>query len=156
MTKAAKPEGAAWITPYVMVPDVAKTIDFYTKTFGFSLKEKFDNQKGVVMHAELTYQGQSMMFGAEPTEGDEACSGMQVNAPVTSKINCPINLYVYCEDVDAMYKKAVEASCQSVFEPNDTFWGDRMCSFTCPNGYHWSFATHVGDFDPSKIPDNMK
>jgi len=32
--------------------------------------------------------------------------------------------------------------------PADQFWGDRIAIFKCPDGYQWTFATHVAEFKP--------
>jgi uncharacterized glyoxalase superfamily protein PhnB len=36
--------------------------------------------------------------------------------------------------------------------PADQFWGDRIAVFKDPDGYHWTFATNVGEFDAAKAP----
>lgn len=63
-----------------------------------------------------------------------------------------MSLYVYCDDVDAMANRARQAGAQIAAEPADMFWGDRICMITDIDGYNWSFARNVGDFDPSKLP----
>jgi uncharacterized glyoxalase superfamily protein PhnB len=63
-----------------------------------------------------------------------------------------IGLYLYCEDVDAVYKRALAAGAKSDRAPKDMFYGDRVCAVIDPDGYLWSFGTNVADFDPSKAP----
>lgn len=36
--------------------------------------------------------------------------------------------------------------------PADQSWGDRIAIFTDPDGYHWTFATNIGEFDASRAP----
>jgi uncharacterized glyoxalase superfamily protein PhnB len=48
-----------------------------------------------------------------------------------------------------MYEQARGAGMQSVMKPDDMFWGDRMCTVEDPDGYRWSLATNVADFDPA-------
>jgi uncharacterized glyoxalase superfamily protein PhnB len=47
---------------------------------------------------------------------------------------------LYCDDVDALYKQATSNGAQSKMEPNDAFWGDRVCQVIDPDGYLWMFA----------------
>ena len=32
------------------------------------------------------------------------------------------------------------------------FYGDRVCTLNDPDGFTWSFATNVADFDPNNVP----
>jgi uncharacterized glyoxalase superfamily protein PhnB len=90
-----------------------------------------------ISHAEMEYNGQKIMFGKQT-----AC---EKKPPMLAKdAECPISLYVYCEDVDSFYKAAVAAGANSLAAPEDTFWGDRMCRLQDPEGYQWSFATPQG------------
>ena len=57
----------------------------------------------------------------------------------------PVGLYVYCDDVDALFARATAAGAQAKVPPQDTFWGDRMCQLVDPDGHTWNFATHVGN-----------
>jgi len=52
----------------------------------------------------------------------------------------------------ALYKRATAAGAVSKSPPQEMFWGDRVCQLTDPDGHSWTFATNVGDFDPSKAP----
>jgi PhnB protein len=78
--------------------------------------------------------------------------GCPGKSPATSKADCPICLYVYCSDVDALYRRAKAAGATVVSEPADMFWGDRVVNLKDPEGYNWMFAANVADFDPSKTP----
>ena len=62
------------------------------------------------------------------------------------------SLYVYCEDVDALFARAVAAGAKAIKPPQDQFYGDRTCTVEDQDGYWWNFATNVADFDPSKAP----
>ena len=75
-----------------------------------------------------------------------------MRSPVTSGAAVPVGFYVYCPDVDAMLARARAADARILDEPEDMFWGDRVGRVADPDGYEWSFATKVGEFDPSRIP----
>jgi uncharacterized glyoxalase superfamily protein PhnB len=136
-----------WLTPYLIVRDVDAMLELYHRAFGFTAGERMPGPGGKTMHADARYKGQAIvMMGAEGGMGGTS------KAPASSGTEAPIGLYVYCEDVDAMYEQACNAGMQSVMKPDDMFWGDRMCTVEDPDGYRWSFATNVADFDPSKMP----
>ena len=70
----------------------------------------------------------------------------------------------YCEDIASVTAfqcgtspklsaaQAKAAGAEILNEPEDMFWGDRTVMLRDPDGYKWMFATKVGEFDPSKMP----
>ncbi|MBD3333015.1 VOC family protein, partial [candidate division GN15 bacterium] len=60
-----KPEGMSWVTPMLTVKDMRGSLDFYAKAFGFEKSFEMPDDNGNLMHAEMRYRGQSMMFGPE-------------------------------------------------------------------------------------------
>ena len=90
--------GATWLNPYLMSPNLEKTIHFYKTAFGFSVSECAKDEKGVVSHAELHYHDAFIMVGLEGQNGMPMCS------PNTSGIPSPVCLCVYVDDVDAFFK----------------------------------------------------
>jgi PhnB protein len=62
-----------------------------------------------------------------------------------------MGIFMYVEDVDAAYKRALDAGATSAMEPADMFWGDRFAGVLDPFGHHWSFATHVEDVPPEEM-----
>jgi len=53
--------------------------------------------------------------------------------------------YLYVEDVDSLYKQAVDAGSKSVVEPSNQFYGDRHSAIEDPEGNQWWIASHVED-----------
>jgi uncharacterized glyoxalase superfamily protein PhnB len=141
-TTSARPtEHFPWVSAYFIVKNVDTSTDFYQKAFGFSLREKVCiGEDKVAGHAEMLYKDQLIMFGLEGEyEGKKSAK-----APLSSQLECPVSLYIYCENVDKFYEHALSLGAKSVEEPKDAFWGDRVCRVECPEGYRWSFATHLG------------
>ena len=68
----------------------------------------------------------------------------------------PAALYVYVEDTDAIYKRALAAGGRSVMEPRDTFYGDRNAGVEDPSGNQWWIATHVEDVPPEEMERRAK
>jgi PhnB protein len=139
--------GMAWLTPALTVRDVDKEINFCVRAFGLEKGMAMPDKTGKTVHGELKYEGETIvMFGRE---GAMDCPN---KSPATSKVDCPIGLYIYCPDIDALCQRAKAAGATVVSEPKDQFWGDRTATFKDPEGYCWMFATNVADFDPSKMP----
>jgi uncharacterized glyoxalase superfamily protein PhnB len=145
--RAPRQMGMAWLTPALTVRDVDKEISFCVRAFGFEKGMTMPDKTGKTIHGELKYEDSTIvMFGRE------GAMGCPSKSPATSKADCPISLYVYCSDIDALYRQAKAAGATIIAEPADMFWGDRVATFKDPEGYTWMFATNVGEFDPSKMP----
>ena len=142
-----RPPGYSWLSPYLVVQDADAAIAFYEKAFGFVKRMTIPGTDGKTGHAEMLCQDATIMLGP-------VCSSSEWphKPPVMSKIVSPISLYVYCEDVDALFARAVGAGAKQIKPPQDQFYGDRTCALEDPDGYCWHFATNVADFDPSKTP----
>jgi PhnB protein len=56
-----------------------------------------------------------------------------------------VTIHLSVEDVDAVWKKAIDAGAEVTMELQDMFWGDRFGSVTDPFGHKWSMATHIAD-----------
>lgn len=136
-----KPENFPGLFPYLTVQDAEKAVAFYEKAFGFTVSsEPAKDEQGKIQHAE-------MMFGKDVCVmfAPEGAWGSPRKAPVSLGVSPSVVLYIYCEDVDAFYRRAVENGAKSVVEPNDGFWGDRFCNLLDPDGHEWTFATHIAD-----------
>jgi uncharacterized glyoxalase superfamily protein PhnB len=141
MTTSPRPANFPWVSPYTIVTNVDTATDFYSNAFGFTLKEKVSmGNDGVSSHAEMLYKDQILMFGKE----GEYNGKKTAKSPLTSKTECPISLYIYCDNVDKFYEHAISKGAKSIEAPSDMFWGDRTCRVQCPENYMWTFATHLG------------
>lgn len=136
MTSAKQPH-ANWVSPYITVIDADKAVEFYHKAFKFEKLHLAPGDDGTTWHAELKYKDQLIMLGKQ------GAYGCTTQAPAASKVESPMNLYLYCEDVDQFHDAAVKAGAKSLGAPEDMFWGDRMCRLQDPDGYIWCFATTI-------------
>jgi uncharacterized glyoxalase superfamily protein PhnB len=64
----------------------------------------------------------------------------------------PAMLYVYVDDVDATYQRALAAGGTHSAGPADQFYGDRSGGVKDPCGNMWWIATHIEDV----LPDELK
>ena len=60
-------------------------------------------------------------------------------------------MYVYVEDVDATFEKAVYAGAKVLDKVMDQFWVDRHGRLEDPFGHHWNIATHVKDLSEEEM-----
>jgi PhnB protein len=60
-------------------------------------------------------------------------------------------IYLYVEDIDAVYQRAIQAGATSVKEPANQFYGDRSAGVTDPVGNYWGIATRVEDVSPEEL-----
>lgn len=126
-----------WIIPYLSVVDVEKTINIYSDVFGFEVLETSKYGSDKIVHAELRYHDMMIMCG--DVNGHEK----KVTTPALGGYSPAVTLYVYCDDVDALYAKVKAAGLEIVYEISDQFWGDRMFACKDPDGHAWSFGTHI-------------
>lgn len=136
MTVKAIPDGYHSVTPYLVVPGVAQLLDFLTQAFeAQEVHPPMTRPDGAIMHAEVRV-GDSVIMMGEPM-GE--CPPM------------PGSLYVYANDADAVYQRALQAGATSLMEPADQFWGDRTAGVQDPVGNRWWIATHKEDVSPEEL-----
>ena len=147
MAVKAIPEGYHSLTPYLVCKDAAKAIDFYSRAFGAQETVRMPGPNGRIMHAEVKIGDSMLMLSDEnPDRGAVAPSG---KGRATS-------LMFYTSDVDAVFKRAIDAGASSIEAPTDMFWGDRMGNLMDPFGHQWAIATHKEDVSPDEMEKRMQ
>jgi PhnB protein len=137
------PEGYHTITPYLAVENATEAIDFYQRAFGAQERVRMDGPQGSIMHAELQI-GDSMIMLSDPFPQASTKTPKELGGTT-------ISIFAYVEDIDSVYKQAIDAGASSLMEPDDMFWGDRFGSVQDPFGHSWTIATHVEDVSPEEI-----
>src|SRR5260370_24136646 len=123
------------MTPSRSVDGAQKLIDFRTDVFGAKERMRMEGPGGKIMHAEFSI-------------GDSAIMLADTMPEWPAKSN---SLYLYVEDVDAAYKRAIQAGATSVREPQDMFYGYRSAAGTDPFGNLWSISTPPEDVRPTRL-----
>ena len=138
------PEGMHTLTPNLVLRDCAKAIEFYKQALGAREVIRMAAPDGkTVWHAELQI-GDSRFFMNDEMPGmTQAAPSLEVPSQVT--------LWLYVEDCDAAFQRAIAAGGQEAMAPEDMFWGDRCASINDPFGYCWSFATHMRDVTDEEV-----
>jgi uncharacterized glyoxalase superfamily protein PhnB len=129
MSMPKKPEGYSSVSSYLVVEGAQRVIDFLKKTFDAAELRRYEMPDGSIMHAEVRIDDTVVMIGD---------AGGQWPA-------FPSWLHVYVEDVDATYRKALDAGGVSVQEPEQKEGdSDRRGGVKDPGGNTWWIATQVG------------
>jgi uncharacterized glyoxalase superfamily protein PhnB len=134
---APRPAGVPWLTPYMTVRDARVAIAFFENAFGFAVRDSVSDD-GAIMHVEMTYQGQLIIMFAP-----EGGFGSTAKTPKSAGAIAPQSFYLYVDDVDAVYARAIAAGAKSLSEPEDQFWGDRFAQIEDLDGYRWALARHL-------------
>jgi uncharacterized glyoxalase superfamily protein PhnB len=136
-------------SPYLTVKGAADAIALYKKAFGAKERARMPAHDGQrLMHAELTINGGTVMLSDEfPEFGGPSAPGNGRQPPVAIAIQ-----YRKPADVDATFRRAVEAGCRSVQEPEDAFWDARFAMLTDPFGHRWMLNAPLPRRKPAPKP----
>jgi PhnB protein len=148
MTGQPVPEGYHTITPYLPVDDAAAAIDFYQRAFGAKERARMPGPDGKIAHAEIEI-GNSVVMVSDPFPQATA-------RPPKELGGTSAGIFMYVENVDEIFRRAVDAGASPTMEPDDMFWGDRFGSVTDPFGHAWQIATHVEDVPPEEMVERAK
>ena len=134
MTQAI-PQGFHSVNASLTFKDSKKALEFYKKAFGAKVLTVMDAPDGKsTMHATMQIGNSILMMGDEGMGGCKSAESLG---------GTPVTFYVYTENADALFNRAVQAGAAAVMPVAEMFWGDRMGSVTDPFGYHWSIATQT-------------
>ena len=147
--KHAVPEGHHTVTPALTLDDAVKAIEWYKKALGAEEMSRAVGPDGKILHAEVRVGDSRIMLN------DAMMGGRGPKAIGGS----PALIWLYVEDCDALFNRAVAAGAQVPPGPMgqmaDQFWGDRAGTFTDPEGYHWTIATRKEDLASQEIRQRM-
>ena len=142
--KHSVPEGFHTVTPQLVLDNAAQAIEWYKKALGAQEVSRALGPDGKIMHADLKIGNSHIMMNDAMmgSKGPQAMGGS------------PISLWVYVDDVDALFNRAVAAGARPhgpMGQVADQFWGDRTGTFMDPAGYQWTIATHKEDLTPEEM-----
>lgn len=133
------PEGQQSVTPYLVVNDAAALISFLQEAFNAKELVRHARPDGTVMHAQLKIGGSVVMMGE----------------PMGDQRPMPAMLHLYVENVDEVYRQALDAGATSIMPPTDQFYGDRSGAVADKHGNHWWIATHIEDVSKEEMATRM-
>ena len=143
MAKAASPVPAGYhtVTPQLMLDNAAQSIDWYKKALGAEEVSRHASPDGKIMHAEIKI-GDSRIMVNDVMPGMKGPKGFG---------GSPASLWVFVENCDALFDRAVGAGAKVQVPMADQFWGDRGGVITDPAGYNWWIATRKEDVAPAEM-----
>ena len=128
MSAGYKPDTYNSVSPYLIVHDANRTIQFLENVFGATELRRFPGPSGRVMHAEVRIDDTVVMLA----------DGADGWPPI------PSHVHVYVNDVDATYKRALAAGATSVQEPIKKEDEDKRGGVQDAGGTTWWISTKVG------------
>jgi PhnB protein len=137
------PDGYPQVTPYLIVDDAAGAINFYGNVLGTTERMRMPGPDGRIGHAELQLGDSGIMLADEYPE---------MSGPSPKSLGgSPVTVSAYVEDVDAAFKRALDAGAKELRPVENQFYGDRSGQFEDPFGHRWSISTHVEDVPPDEM-----
>ena len=142
MSKPVKPipEGYQAVIPYLVVEGAEKLVEFLKQTFHAKELLRMPGADGKIGHAEMRI-GDCVVMLADAQGPYKPMSAM---------------IYVYTEDVDEAYQRALQAGATSDREPKDQFYGDRTAGVTDAFGNRWYIGTHIEDVSEEELMRRQK
>jgi PhnB protein len=137
------PEGYHTATPYLVVDGANEAIEFYRRAFGATERLRMPAPDGKIGHAEIQI-GDSVVMLSDPFPE------MGSPAPASAGANA-FGVMLYVENVDALFKQAVDAGATVSMPLENQFWGDRYGKVRDPFGHQWHLASHVEDVSPEEM-----
>lgn len=136
------PDGYHSVTPYLIIDGAADAIDYYKKAFGATELFRMDHG-GKIGHAEIKIGDSPVMLADEQPSmgyvGPKKLGGT------------PVSLMIYVENVDTVYKQAIQSGGVELKALQDQFYGDRSGTLKDPFGHVWTVATHKEDVTPEEM-----
>lgn len=123
------PEGLRALTPYLHPRGAGEMIDFLERAFGAEEQYRHQSPDGVIHHATVKI-------------GDSVIEMGEAHGPAQPM---PTTFFMYVEDVDAWYERAMAAGGISRGAPADQPYGDRVGGVADAFGNVWYMATHISD-----------
>jgi uncharacterized glyoxalase superfamily protein PhnB len=138
MAKAV-PEGMHTLTTQLSIDGCDKAIEWFGKAFGAELVMRAPDPSGKKVWHAMMRIGDSMFFC------NDVFPEMGSQGPNTA------SMWIYTDNVDQKWKRAVDAGAKVMMPLADMFWGDRMGTLMDPFGNRWSMSQHMKDLTPEEM-----
>ncbi len=142
-------EPTVGVVTSLTVTPCADAIDFYVAAFGaVEVMERMVMPDGLVAHAEIEVEGTRIMLGDEwpdaPTKSPASLDGAST-----------ATLFIYTDDVDALWDQALAAGAEVVFPLEDQFYGDRAGRVRDPFGHTWGLGQQIEQLSDEEMSERM-
>ena len=140
------PDGYHTVTPYLIVNDGVKALDFYKRAFGAHELFRMEHA-GKIGHAEIKIGDSPIMLADEHPE-------MGARGPL-SLGGTPVSIMLYVKNVDELTAQAEAAGAKIVRPLENKFYGDRSATLSDPFGHTWHISTHVEDVSSEEMKKRL-
>lgn len=129
--------------PYLHVTNANAAIEFYTRVFGAREKFRLTEPGGRVGHAEIDFNGTTLMLSDEfPEYGVRGASTLGAT---------PVTIHLHVDNADAVIERAVQAGATLETAPKDQFYGERSGCIRDPFGHRWSIGHRIEEVSPDEM-----
>lgn len=146
MTQAeikAIPDGMHTITPHLVIRNAGHAADWYKAALGAEERGRIPVPGGKFMQIELWFGDSAVMLADEFPEAG-------ILSPLSIG-GTPVVLLLSTENVEVLWKRAVDAGATILQPLQDQFWGDRYGQIIDPFGYRWGLAQHIRDVSSEEV-----
>lgn len=129
--------------PYLHVTNANAAIEFYTRVFGAREKFRLTEPSGRVGHAEIDFNGTTLMLSDEfPEYGVRGASTLGAT---------PVTIHLHVDNADAVIERAVQAGATLETAAKDQFYGERSGCIRDPFGHRWSIGHRIEEVSPDEM-----
>lgn len=147
MKAKATPEGYHTLNPFLRVADAAAAVDFYKTAFG--AKEDFRREMHGRLLLAVIMLGDSRVMVSDRINEPEKIAGGDPRGN-------GLGLKIYVDDVDDVFRRALDAGAMEAEPLEDHFFGERSGEVTDPFGFTWRLAQFVEDVPHAEIERRMR
>lgn len=136
------------VTPSIVCTPCVDAIEFYKSAFGAEeTAPRMTGPDGSIGHAEITI-GDSVVMLADEWPGGPTQSPATLGGSTAA-------LFIYTDDVDAMWEDAIAAGAEVIFPLEVHFYGDKGGRVRDPFGHTWGLGQHVEDVGDEEMERRM-
>jgi PhnB protein len=128
---------------YLCVKNAAEAIDFYTRAFGAREKLRLTEPSGRIGHAELDFDGATLMLADEFPE-----YGIRAPEPA---LGTPVTIHLHVDNADEVVGRAVGAGATIEVALADHFHGERSGCIRDPFGHRWNIGHQIEDVSSAEM-----
>ncbi len=128
---------------YLCVKNANEAIDFYTQAFGAREKLRLTEPGGRIGHAELDFNGTTLMLSDEFPE-------IGVRGPNSDDAAC-FTIHLHVDNADEIIANAAKLGARVDMEPKDQFYGERTGIIRDPFGHRWNIGHSIEDVSPEEM-----
>ncbi len=129
--------------PYLCVTNANAAIDFYVKAFGAREKFRLVEPSGRIGHAELDFNGMTLMLSDEYPE-----CGIRGATTIGAT---PVTIHLHVDNADELIRQAAVLGATVEREPKDEFYGERSGCIRDPFGHRWLIGHSIEDVSTEEM-----